>query len=238
MKNIIRMLAVAATLSLGAGILRAQAPIKLVVVDMAKVFDNHYKKAEADTKFRESEQSARQDLEQMTKQGQALVDEFRSLEEQSKNAVLTAEARTKAETDAQAKLQEIQRLQQRMQEYRATAGNQLQQRIKTHRDILLEEISGVVKELARKKGATLVLDKSGPSLFGISNVIYSDPAYEITDEVLVEVNKDRPPTAPAAGGTGSTAAPAAPAPATNPPATTGGSSLLFNPPTGTQPKRP
>ncbi len=48
-------------------------------------------------------------------------------------------------------------------------------------------------------GATLVVDKSGPTLFGIPTVIYADPAYDITDDVIKEVNKDRPaPAAPAA----------------------------------------
>lgn len=231
MKNIIRTLVAAATLSLGAGVLTAQAPFKLVVVDMAKVFDNHYKKAEADAKFKETEQTARQDLEQMTKQGQALVDEFRALEEKTKSAMMTDDAKAQAQKDAEAKVAEIQRLQQRVQEYRQTASNQLQQRIKTHRDILLEEISKAVTEIARRKGATLVLDKAGPSLFGISNVIYTDPSYDITDEVMAEVNKDRPPAAPATGGAGAGAAPAA-APA----GSTGGGSPLFNPPS--QPKRP
>lgn len=197
MKKIIHTLLAAAALSLGAGVLRAQAPFKLVVVDMARVFDNHYKKAEADTKFREAELTARQELEKMQKEGQGLVDEFRVLEEKTKSAMLTDEAKGQAQRDAQAKVDEIRRLEQRIEEYRRSASGQLQERIKIHRDILLEEISGKVTEIARKKGATLVLDKSGPSLFGISNVIYSDPAYEITEEVLAEVNKDRPPVAPA-----------------------------------------
>lgn len=233
MKNIIRTLVAVATLSLGAGVLTAQAPFKLVVVDMAKVFDNHYKKAEADVKFRESEQTARQDLETMTKQGQALVDEFRALEEKTKSAMLTDDAKAQAQKEAEAKVAEIQRLQQRVQEYRQAASTQLQQRIKTHRDILLEEISKAVTEIARRKGATLVLDKAGPSLFGISNVIYTDPSYDITEEVMAEVNKDRPPAAPAAtGGSGGTAAasPGGTAPAGS------GNPSLFTPPA--QPKRP
>lgn len=234
MKNIIRTLLAVATLSLGAGVLTAQAPFKLVVVDMAKVFDNHYKKAEADVKFKESEATARQDLEAMTKQGQALVDEFRALEEKTKSAMLTEDAKAQAQKEAEAKVAEIQRLQQRVQEYRQAASTQLQQRIKTHRDILLEEISKAVTEIARRKGATLVLDKAGPSLFGISNVIYADPSYDITEEVMAEVNKSRPPAAPAAsGGTGGAAAAANPGSAA--PAGTGGSTL-FTPPT--QPKRP
>ena len=92
-----------------------------------------------------------------------------------------------------------------MQNFRTNTQRSLQQRIKTHRDLLLEEISKVVVDLAKKKGATLVLDKSGPTLFGIPSVIYSDASYDITDEVVAEVNKDRPapaavPAPPAAAG--------------------------------------
>ena len=71
--------------------------------------------------------------------------------------------------------------------------------------MLLEEISKTVADMAKKQGATLVLDKSGPTLFGIPAIIFADPAYDITADVITEVNKDRPPAPPA---------PATPAPAT------------------------
>ena len=189
--------------------LPAQSAFKLVVVDMAKVYDNHYKTEEANAKFREAEQKAQEQIDELNKQGQTMVDEYKDLVDQSKNSVLTAEARSKAESDAQKKLEDIQRKRNEVQNFSVNTRNSLQQRIKTHRDLLLEEIAKVVNEIARRRGATLVLDKSGPTLFGISNVIYADPSYEITDEVLKEVNKDRPATTtpatnPAATGTGST----------------------------------
>lgn len=186
----------------------AQTAVKLVVVDMAKVYDNHYKTEEANAKFREAEQQAEQRIEELNKQGQTMVDEYKELLEQSKNTVLTQEARNTAQANAQKKAQEIQGKQQEVEQFRAATRNSLQQRIKTHRDLLLEEISKVVTDIAKKKGATLVLDKSGPTLFGIPAVIYSDPSFDITDEVLAEVNKDRPPPAPAAAPAASTTAPA------------------------------
>jgi outer membrane protein len=67
--------------------------------------------------------------------------------------------------------------------------------------MMLEEIAKVATELAKKRGATLLLDKAGPTAIGISNVLYSDAAYDLTDEVAKEVNKDKPvgaPSAPAA----------------------------------------
>lgn len=232
MKSPLRILATAAALLGAAVALPAQPDIKLIVVDMAKVFDNHYKKAEADIKFRDSEQSARDELEQMNKEGQAMVEQLRALDERSKNTVLTEDARNKARAEAEAKFQEVQQLQNRIQEYRQAATNQLQQRIKTHRDLLLDEISKVVVELARRKGATLVVDKSGPSLFGISNIIYADAAYDITDEVLAAVNKDRPPASAAA-------APKSTPAASTPAATSSGTvAPLFSPGAASQPKKP
>lgn len=183
------------TLLAAAVSLPAQPAFKLVVVDMAKVYDNHFKTEEANAKFREAEQKAQEQIDELNKQGQTMVDEYKDLVDQSKNTVLTAEARSKAEADAQKKLEEIQRKRNEVQNFSVNTRNSLQQRIKTHRDLLLEEIAKVVNDLAKKRGATLVLDKSGPTLFGISNVIYTDPSYDITDDVLKEVNKDRPPPA-------------------------------------------
>jgi len=209
MKNMIRTLIALATLAAGSTALHAQPAVKLVVVDMAKVFDGHYKSEEANAKFRDAEQKAQEQAEELRKQGQTLVDEYKELVEQAKNTMLTAEARAKAEGDVAKKYEEIQRKQADIQTFVQNTQRSLQQRIGTHRDLLLEEISKLVIEISKKHGATLVLDKSGPSMFKIPVVLYADAAYDITEEVIKEENKDRPvaPAAPAA------AAPAAATPA-------------------------
>jgi outer membrane protein len=61
---------------------------------------------------------------------------------------------------------------------------------------MIEEISKVAVEIAKKKGATFLLDKSGPTLVGVSNILYFDPSLDITDEVMAEINKDRPAVTP------------------------------------------
>ncbi len=219
MNKMIRTVMILAALAVGATSLRAQPAVKLIVVDMAKVFDNHWKSEEANVKFRDAEQKAQEQTEEIRKQGQTLVDEYKELVEQSKNTLLTAEARSKAEADAQKKGEEIQRKQADLQNFVQNTQRSLQQRIKTHRDLLLEEIGKTVADLARKQGATLVIDKSGPTLFGISAVIYADPAYDITDDVIKEVNKDRPapaaaPAKPADSGSTFTVPNISPKPAT------------------------
>jgi len=75
---------------------------------------------------------------------------------------------------------------------------------------MIEEISKVAVDVAKRKGATLLIDKSGPSLIGVSNVVYSDAGYDITDDVLKEINKDRPPAVAAPAAAPAVAAPVAP----------------------------
>jgi outer membrane protein len=60
-----------------------------------------------------------------------------------------------------------------------------------------------------------VLDRSGPTLFGIPGVLYADAGYDMTDAVLTEVNKDRPAPAAAPAATPAATTPAPAAPATN-----------------------
>jgi outer membrane protein len=75
--------------------------------------------------------------------------------------------------------------------------------------------------VAKRKGATLLIDKAGPSMIGVSNIIYSDAAYDITDDVMAEINKSRP-----AGAAAAAAAPAQKsAPAAAPAPAAGGPSI-------------
>ena len=218
MKMTIRTLIALATLAAGSTALHAQPAVKLVVVQMDKIFDGHYKSEEANLKFRDAQQKAQEQAEELRKQGQTLVEEYKELAEQAKSTLLTPEARTKAEADAAKKYEEIQRKQAELQNFAQNSERSLQTRIGTHRDLLLEEIAKLVIEIAKRHGATLVLDKSGPSIFKIPVVLYADAAYDITDEVIKEENKDRP-AAPAAVAPAPAPAAATPAPFTVPNAT-------------------
>ncbi|MES1167441.1 MAG: OmpH family outer membrane protein [Pseudomonadota bacterium] len=197
----------------------AQPAPKILVVDMAKLYDGHWQTEEQNAKLNHDQQLAQADLERMNKEGTALVDQYKELDEQSKSPALTTEARAKAQADAQKKVEEIQSKQNEIQTFQSNTQRSLQQRIKTFRDVMLEQISTAAAKIAKDKGATLLVDKSGPSLIGVSNIIYSDPAYDITDEVMKEINKDRPaaPAMAAPGKTDAVPAPAAAAPAGSPP---------------------
>ena len=135
------------------------------------------------------------------------MDQFKELDEQSKNPTATAEAKAKAQTDAQKLYDQIQQKRSELNSFAQNTQNTLRQRFQTFKTLMIEEISKVAVDIAKKKGATFLIDKSGPTLVGVSNVLYFDPSLDITDEVSAELNKDRPAVTPSA--TSSTPAPAA-----------------------------
>lgn len=185
----------------------AQPAPKVLVVDIGKVFDSHYERQEKQTQLANDEQKAEQEMEQLVKQGNDLVDQYKDLVDQSKNPALTPEARSKADDDSKKKMEEISNKKNELDTFKANTQREFQQRIQNVRGVLIDEISRTAADIAKRHGATLLLDKSGASIFGANFLLYSDPAYDITDEVIKEVNKDHP-MPPAAT---SSAAPAAPA---------------------------
>jgi outer membrane protein len=192
MKNTVHTLLSLAFLGALTLIGHAQPAPKILIIDMAKLYDGHWQTEEQTAKLTHDQQLAQAQLEQLNKEGTALVDQYKELDEQSKSPALTADARAKAQADAQKKVEEIQRKQSDIQTFQTNTQRAFQQRFTTFRDLMLEQISTVAVKIAKDKGATLLIDKSGPSAIGVSNIIYSDPAYDITDEVMKEINKDRP----------------------------------------------
>lgn len=201
MKHASRSLLALAAFVAAAAVAGAQPALKLATVDMAKLYDNHFKTIEQNAKIQADDQKAQEEVEKMNKEGNALVEEYKTLNEQANSPALSAEAKSKAQNEAQKKLEQIQNKQREVQTFIQNTRNSLGQRLNTFRGMMLEEIAKVATEIAKKRGATLLLDKAGPTAIGISNILYSDAAYDLTDEVAKEVNKDKPvgaPSAPAA----------------------------------------
>lgn len=183
---------------------QAQPTPKIFVVDMVKLYDGHFKTEEQNAKLKVDQQKAEDELQKLNVEGNALVEQAKALNEQTKNPALSADAKTKAQQDLQAKAEEIQKKQNEVNSFRQNTQRSLQQRINTFKQLLLEEISKTATDIAKKKGATLLFDKSGPSLIGVPSLVYFDASYDITDDVAKEINKDRPAgsasAAPAASG--------------------------------------
>jgi outer membrane protein len=195
-KSMLALAAFGATALLG----QAQPAPKILIVDLGAVFQGHYKTAEQQVIMQTQAQKAEQDLGALNKEIDALVTQYKDIVEQAKNPAISADARTKAETDAQKKGEEIRAKQQDAQNFVNSTRRSLQDKSQNFQNVLLDEITKVASDIAKKKGANLLLNKQA--------AVFADASYDISDEVLAEVNKGKP----ASSATSS----AAPAPAAKP----------------------
>lgn len=166
--------------------------LKIVTVDMGKLYSGYYKTQEANEKLKGSIDQAQSQAEELLEEGRLLADEFNNLRERINNPALTDEFRNKAKLEAQEKLKVIQDKEREIQQYQMNTERSLQQRQRTHRDLMLDEIKKIVLIMAEKRGATLVFDTAGTSALGIPNVLYANPAWDISDAVLSKINEDKP----------------------------------------------
>jgi outer membrane protein len=211
MKKLLQSLFVLGAFGSAALFAQAQPSPKILFVDMAKLYDGHYRTAEENAKLQADSQKAQAEIDRLNKEGNALVEQYKELDTQASNPLATNDAKAKAQSDAQAKLQEIRAKQVEVSKFHDTASHDLQTRKQQFQSMMMEEISKIASDIAKRDGATLLIDKSGPTLIGLPAVIYSDPSLDITDAVAAEINKSRPVPTPAAPG--APAAPAAAAPA-------------------------
>jgi len=169
----------------------AQSTPTILVVDMIKLLDEHYKTQEQKEKLKAAAEKAKEEADRLLQARNTLVEQYKEALEQSNNPATKAEVKDQARGEAEQKLQEIQRKNNELQSFEANTRNLLQQRFQNFKTIMLEEISKIATDIAKAKGAKLLLDKSGPNLLGISSVIYSDAAMDITPEVETEINRGR-----------------------------------------------
>ncbi|MCF3651784.1 OmpH family outer membrane protein [Synoicihabitans lomoniglobus] len=201
MKNSLKTLCVLVAFAAAASAGFAQAP-KIAIVDMARLFDSHYKTAEKNVVFQSEQERVKAEINRLNGEGLALQEEAQSIAEQLNNPVLSEDAKVKIQEDARAKVAQLQQKQGEMNALVQNSSESLKKRVMNFRSLLMDEIGKVAVEVAKRQGATLLMDKSGPSLLGMPAVLYYEPSLEITDAVLAEINKTRPAGTPAATTTG------------------------------------
>ncbi len=193
---------------------QAQPAIKLAIVDLNKLLESHYKTADQMAKLRGDQDKAAEEVGKLQKELDGLIEEYKGITAQIDNPIATPERKAALQSDAQKKGAAIQAKQNEGQNFIQTSQTGIQQRMQTFRSLILEEITNTATTIAKRKGMTLLLDKAGLTAAGVSSIVYSDPGYDITDEVLKEVNKNAPPAsaAPAPAAATPAAAPASGSP--------------------------
>lgn len=166
---------------------QTQAGFKLLTIDMNKLFEGYPGTAMFRVEMAASQKAAQSGLELLFKQGNALVDSYKTLVDQAKTATASAD-RVKFEAMAEGKMKDIQAKQAEVESYKKEQEERLKTQQEAYKNETLKKISAIAAGVAKRKGATALVDTAGITAIGISNFVYTDPTIDITDEVLAEIN--------------------------------------------------
>jgi outer membrane protein len=137
----------------------------------------------------------------------------KKLNEEIESPALSREAKEAKSKTRDEKVGELKNMEREIQEFRTTREKQLQEQSGRMRQGIVDDITKVVNEKVKADNYDLVFDKSGMSLNGVAVVMAAKDAYDFTDVVVTNLNKNKGKEEPVA------AAPPAATPAAKPEAT-------------------
>lgn len=161
------------------------AATNIYVVNMAEVYSNYYKAKEAAAQIKTSVDATNAELEKMNKQRQDLMKKIQGIQTKAQNPALAEDAKRKIlETEAQPIIVQIRQIEQNMENMRRTTAQKLQENAAGIRKIHMQEISEIIKTVAKEKNADYIIEKTVCH--------FSKPEADITQDVIKAVNANAP----------------------------------------------
>jgi len=166
-------------MALGVGFSASGAQvIKLGYVDMSRVFKNYFKTDAASNDLAEEYRGLQSEIDEQKREIEKLKNEV-----QTKGNILSDERKNELEAAIRDKFVELRASAQQ-------ADNDLRKKTDAKTQAIVREIRQMVQQIGTSEGYTIIFDKAV--------VLYAAPAFDLTEKVLDELNKNRPAAEPEA----------------------------------------
>ncbi len=170
----------------------AHADTRVAIVDLQRVFENYYKKKDADARLQDVVARLQKDKEAMVADYQKLVDETTKLRDAAQDKTLSDAARAEKQKAFETKVQDVRNAERIMQEFQVTKTKAVDdQKMRLQQDIV-KDITSAVTTIGNRDKYNLILDKAGPSVNGTPVVLYTQDMKDITDDVIKLINATQP----------------------------------------------
>ena len=171
---------------------------RIVTVDLNRLFTEYFKTPTASQKLKDTAEQYNREYDELRTQFRKLVDELNKLRDEQDKTEYTAEVREQKQKALQEKLAQVKKMQGDIEEYQASHRQMLDQQTQRMRQNILKEVKDIVMKESRDAGYGMVFDKSGNSMNQEPVLLYSQDAFDITEDILKILNKNKPVEAPKA----------------------------------------
>ena len=163
--------------------------VKIAVIDADQVFKKYYKTKIVEASLMQQMQVYKAWLKKLAKSYQQLRDEYKVLLDDTQNIALSRDERERKRVAAMQKMRQIQEKKAEIAQYTKEKTAQMKQLEAKKRHDILEDIKKVIASRAALEGYSIVIDRSGVTMNGISSVLYYKDNMDITAKIIQDLNR-------------------------------------------------
>jgi outer membrane protein len=176
----------------------AWAQSKVGTIDLRKVFDNYWKKKQAEAQLKERQTDMEKEDKNMLEDYKRMKEDYQVLLTSANDQAVTPEERDKRKKAAEDKLKQMKDLEETVRQYETQARNTLLDQSQRTRSKILDEIRTVISARAKAAGYSLVVDTASESANATPVILFTNNENDITDVIIKELNAAAPLEAPKA----------------------------------------
>ncbi|GDY20726.1 hypothetical protein LBMAG56_20720 [Verrucomicrobiota bacterium] len=165
---------------------------KIATIDLKRVFDGYWKTQQADGSLREKAAEFEKKNKLMVEDYQKATEEYKKVLDSANDAAVSIEEKDKRKKAAEAKLLEINEIEQSIKQFERSARAQISEQQRLMREKILNEIRELINTKAKAAEYNLVIDTAAESINTTPVILFKSGQADLTDEILTQLNVTAP----------------------------------------------
>lgn len=165
---------------------------KIATIDLKRVFDGYWKTQQADGALREKAAEFEKKNKLMVEDYQKATEEYKKVLDSANDAAVSIEEKDKRKKAAEAKLLEINEIEQSIKQFERSARAQISEQQRLMRDKILNEIRELINTKAKAAEYNLVIDTAAESINTTPVILFKSGQADLTDAILTQLNATAP----------------------------------------------
>lgn len=166
--------------------------LKMATVDMDRLFADYYKTRDVVTELQKYSKEVEKERDEKIEIIRGVAQEAEKLKKEAEDPAITGEKKRVVFNNSQLKQREVQQSAQMLQEWLQRKQAALIEKQNEDFAQVREELMKIAQEVATKEDYDYVFDSSGGSSSGLSVILFTKDAADITGLLLQTINKEAP----------------------------------------------
>jgi Skp family chaperone for outer membrane proteins len=170
----------------------AQVQVKVGFVKLRTLFDNYYKRKQADLLIKQQAGDLEKELEEKLAKRKVAEEAYTTANASAGDLAVSKEERDRRKADAEIKMTELRKIEQDITVFRQQADAILRERTLRMRTRVLEDIQAEIDAKAKAEGYQLIVNVEAEDPNQTRIFLYHDGSNDITDVILGKLNAGAP----------------------------------------------